>query len=96
MCGTDSVIRRAAQLAMEKPLCVVKFAKPDQDMRCDVPLVGLPTIAVMQECGATAMSVDAGRTLLFDRDQMLPEADAAGITIVGISGSPGVRSPSRI
>ncbi len=45
--GTAAVIRRAAQLAMEKPPCVVKVAKPDQDMRFDVPLVGLPTIAVM-------------------------------------------------
>ena len=52
MYGTDAVIRHAAQLAMEKPLCVVKFAKPDQDMSFDVPLVDLPTIAVMQECDA--------------------------------------------
>ena len=96
MYGTDAVIHRAAQLALETLLCVVKVAKPDQDMRFDVPLVGVPTIAVMQECSATAMSVDAGRTLLFDRDQMLTEANAAGITIVGISGSPSVRSPSRI
>ena len=90
------VIRRSAQLPMEKPLCVVKVARPDQDMRFVVPVVGLHTIAVMQECGATAMSVDAGRTLSSDRDQMLTETDAAGIAIVGISGSPGVRSPSRI
>jgi len=69
----------------ERRLCVVKVAKPNQDMRFDVPVVGLPTIAVMQECGATALSVDAGRTLLFDRDQMLAEADAAGITIVGVA-----------
>ena len=96
MYGTDVVIRRAAQLAMEKPLCVVKVARPNQDMRFVVPVVGLHTIAVMQECGATAMSVDAGRTLPFDRDQMLTGTDAAGITIVGIPGSPGVRSPRRI
>ncbi|MGH9784217.1 MAG: LpxI family protein [Terriglobia bacterium] len=68
-----------------KPLCVVKVAKPGQDMRFDVPVVGLPTIAVMRECHATALSVDAGRTLLFDRDQMLADADAAGIAIVGAS-----------
>ncbi len=83
--GTDAVIRRAAQLAQGKPLCVVKVAKPNQDMRFDVPVIGLPTIAVMQECNATALSVSAGRTLLFDRDQMLAEADAAEITIVGAS-----------
>jgi hypothetical protein len=67
-----------------KPLSVIKVAKPNQDMRFDVPVVGLPTIAVMRDCDATALSVDAGRTLLFDRDQMLAEADAAGITIVGV------------
>ena len=83
--GTDAVIRRAAQLAQGKPLCVVKVAKPGQDMRFDVPVVGLSTIAVMRDCGATALSVDAGRTLLFDREQMLSEADEAGIAIVGIS-----------
>jgi len=83
--GTDAVIRRAAKLAQGKPLSVIKVAKPGQDMRFDVPVVGLPTIAVMRDCGATALSVDAGRTLLFDRDQMLAEADAAGITIVGAS-----------
>ena len=83
--GTDAVIRRAAQLAQGKPLCVVKVAKPNQDMRFDVPVVGLPTIAVMRECHATALSVGAGRTLLFDRDQMLAEADQAGIAIVGAS-----------
>ena len=86
--GTDAVIRRAAQLAQGKPLCVVKVAKPDQDMRFDVPVVGLPTITVMQECGATALSVDAGRTLLFDREQMLSEANDAAITIVGVTSEP--------
>src|SRR3990167_3108271 len=86
--GTDAVIRRAAQLAQGKPLCVVKVAKPDQDMRFDVPVVGLPTVTVMQECGATDLSVDAGRTLLFDREQMLSDANEAGITIVGTQSEP--------
>ena len=86
--GTDAAIRRAAQLAQGKSLCVVKVAKPGQDMRFDVPVVGLPTIAVMRECGATALSVDAGRTLLFDREQMLAKADGAGITIVGVTSEP--------
>ena len=86
--GTDAVIRRAAQLAHGKPLSVIKVAKPDQDMRFDVPVVGLPTIAVMQECGATALSVDAGKTLLFDRDQLLAEANGAGITIIGTPTEP--------
>ena len=82
--GTDAVIRRAAELAGGKPLSVVKVAKPNQDMRFDVPVVGLPTIAVMEECGATALSVAAGKTLLFDREQMIARADEAGVTIVGI------------
>ena len=86
--GTDATIRRAAQLADGKPLSVIKVSKPNQDMRFDVPVVGLPTIAVMQECGATALSVDAGKTLLFDRDELIALADAAGIAIVGTQ--PGV------
>lgn len=87
--GTDAVIERAAQLADGRPLCVIKVAKPDQDMRFDVPVVGLPTIAVMQECGVTALSLDAGKTLLFDRDELLRAADAAGITIVGAGPESG-------
>jgi DUF1009 family protein len=83
--GTDAVIRRAAELAGGKPLCVVKVSKPNQDMRFDVPVVGLPTVAVMKECGATALSLDAGKTLLFSRDELLAEANGAGITIVGTS-----------
>ena len=86
--GTDAAIRRAAQLAQGKPLAVIKVSKPNQDMRFDVPVVGLPTVTVMQECGATALSVDAGRTLLFDREQMLAEANDAGITIVGATSEP--------
>ncbi len=83
--GTDATIRRAAELAHGKPLTVVKVSKPGQDMRFDVPVVGLPTIQVMQECGATALSLDAGKTLIFNRDEMMAEADEVGITIVGVS-----------
>ena len=86
--GTDAAIRRAAQLAGGQPLCVIKVSKPNQDMRFDVPVVGLPTVAVMIECGATALSLDAGKTLLFDRDELLARADAAGIAIVGVSSEP--------
>jgi DUF1009 family protein len=86
--GTDAVIRRAAELAGGKPLCVVKVSKPNQDMRFDVPVVGLPTIAVMKRSGATALSLDAGKNLLFDRDAMLAEANRAGITIVGVASEP--------
>jgi len=79
--GTDEVIARAARLANGKPLVVVKVSKPGQDMRFDVPVVGLPTISQMKEGGATALAVDAGRTLLFDRQRLIESADAAGITI---------------
>ncbi len=81
--GTDAVIRRAAQLAAGQPLTVVKVSKPAQDMRFDVPVVGMSTIEVMRESGATALSIDAGKALLFDRDAMLAAADEAGIAMVG-------------
>jgi DUF1009 family protein len=81
--GTDAIIRRAAQLTGGKPLSVIKVAKQNQDMRFDVPVVGVSTVSVMNECGATALSVDAGKTLLFERDAMLRKADEYGITIVG-------------
>lgn len=81
--GTDAVIRRAGLLAAGQPLTVVKVAKAKQDMRFDVPVVGMPTIETMREAGATALSVDAGKTLMFDRDRVIAAADDAGITIVG-------------
>ncbi len=80
--GTDEVIARAGRLAGTGTR-VVKVAKPAQDMRFDVPVVGLPTIEAMREAGATALSVDAGRTLLFDRPELVAAADRAGIAIVG-------------
>lgn len=80
--GTDAVIKRAGELAKGK-LTVVKVAKPDQDMRFDVPVVGVPTIAAMIDAGATCLSVTAGKTLVFDRDKMVSLADKHGISIVG-------------
>jgi UDP-2,3-diacylglucosamine hydrolase len=79
--GTDEVIARAARIADGKPLVVVKVSKPAQDMRFDVPVVGLPTVEQMRSAGATALVVDAGRTLLFDRTKLIEAADAAGIAI---------------
>lgn len=81
--GTDATIRRAATLSHGKPLTVVKVAKPQQDMRFDVPVTGLSTIMVMKECGASALSIESGKTLVFERSEMLRYADQAGITIVG-------------
>jgi DUF1009 family protein len=82
--GTDEAIARAARIVSGKPLVVVKVSKPQQDMRFDVPVVGLPTIAVMKSAGATALAIDARRTLLFDRAELLAAADAAGIAIQAV------------
>jgi len=79
--GTDETIARAARFAQGKPLVVVKVSKPKQDMRFDVPVVGLPTVEAMQRAGATALGIDAARTLLFDRERLIELADAAGIAI---------------
>ena len=79
--GTDETIARAARITGGKPLVVVKVSKPGQDMRFDVPVVGLPTIEQMRDAGATALAVDAGRTLLFDRAKLIELADGAGIAI---------------
>src|ERR1700674_2064825 len=82
--GTDETIARAARITGGKPLVVVKVSKPGQDMRFDVPVVGLPTIEQMRGAGATALAVDAGRTLLFDRTKLIEWADAAGIAIQAV------------
>ena len=79
--GTDETIERAARFAEGKPLVVVKVSKPRQDMRFDVPVVGLPTVEAMRQAGATALAIDASRTLLFDREKLIEMADAAGIAI---------------
>jgi len=80
--GTDAVIERAGRLA-GPGVRIVKVAKPNQDMRFDVPVVGLATIEAMRVAGATALSVDAGRALLLDGDGAIRAAEAAGICIVG-------------
>lgn len=80
--GTDATIKRAGELANGK-LTVVKVAKPGQDMRFDVPVVGVPTIETMIAAGATCLSVTAGQTLIFDREEMVAMADKNKIVIVG-------------
>lgn len=80
--GTDRVIARAGQLA-GPGVSIVKVAKPNQDMRFDVPVVGVATIRAMSVAGATLLSIDAGRTLMMDGDAVIAAADAAGIAIVG-------------
>ena len=92
--GTDATIARAGEIfksldgdesTLTRRLTVVKVAKPNQDMRFDVPVVGVPTIAAMRAAGATCLCVEAGRTLLFDREAMIAAADAAGIAMTGVA-----------
>jgi len=91
--GTDAVIERAGAImqslddeasTLERSLTVVKVAKPKQDMRFDVPVIGIRTLEVMQRAGATCLAIEAHRTLLFDGDNVVTLADQAGITIVAI------------
>ena len=91
--GTDATIERAGRLMatleateavalLERRLTVVKVAKPNQDMRFDVPVVGVSTVETMLRAGASCLSIEAGKTLLFDRDALLERASKAGIAIV--------------
>jgi len=91
--GTDAAIERAGQLmrsldegeasTLARKLTIVKVAKPNQDMRFDVPVIGVRTVETMVRAGASCLSVETGRTLLFDREALLERAAAAGIAIVG-------------
>jgi UDP-2,3-diacylglucosamine hydrolase len=87
--GTDAAVERASRLAAGRTLTVVKVSKPAQDMRFDVPVVGVPTIEVMRQSGATALGIDAGRTLLFDQAELVAAADRAGITIDSLAPPDG-------
>jgi len=82
--GTDAVIERGGRLAGPGAR-VVKVAKPRQDMRFDIPVVGEGTLAAMSEAGALALAVDSGKTLLIDRTAFLQAADRAGVTVWGLS-----------
>ena len=81
--GTDAVVLRAGELASGRRLTVVKSAKPNQDMRFDVPVVGPTTIGKMRQAGAATLAVVAGKTLLIDRDELLTAADEAKIAVWG-------------
>ncbi|MGA7382567.1 MAG: UDP-2,3-diacylglucosamine diphosphatase LpxI [Terriglobales bacterium] len=89
--GTDATIERAGQImasldadasTLSRALTVIKAAKPNQDMRFDVPVIGLKTIATMRKAGATCLALDAGKCLLLDGNEIVTAADAAGIAIV--------------
>lgn len=91
--GTDATIARAGVLmrsldgeasTLDRALTVVKVAKPKQDLRFDVPVIGVPTVETMIAAGATCLAIEAGRTLLFDRAALVSLADSAGIAIVGV------------
>lgn len=95
--GTDAAIERAGALmgslddeasTLDRQLTVVKVAKPNQDMRFDVPVIGLRTIESMTRAGAKCLSVEAGRTLLFDREHLIAAANRAGLAIVGVPRRP--------
>jgi DUF1009 family protein len=85
--GTDAMLRRAAALVNGKPLRLVKVSRRRAHLLFDVPVAGPGTIAVMRETGTTMLAVDAGRTLLLDREEMIRDADEAGVAIIGYSVS---------
>ena len=89
--GTDATIERAGHImgslrgdasTLSRALTVVKIAKPNQDMRFDVPVIGVKTIEVMQAAGATCLALDAGKCLLLDGEKVIDAANAAGMTVV--------------
>jgi DUF1009 family protein len=82
--GTDAMLRRAASLVEGKRLALVKASSRRRHLLFDVPAIGPGTVAVMVETGTTALAVDAGRTLLLDREEMIAKANAAGLAIVGL------------
>ncbi|HET8635643.1 MAG TPA: UDP-2,3-diacylglucosamine diphosphatase LpxI [Acidobacteriaceae bacterium] len=91
--GTDSAIERAGALmgsleeeasTLDRSLTVIKIAKPKQDMRFDVPVIGVGTVETMRRAGATCLAIEAGRTLVFDADNVMTIADAAGIAVVAL------------
>src|SRR5580658_334034 len=93
--GTDATIERAGQImgslhgdasTLSRALTVVKIAKPNQDMRFDVPVIGAKTIEVMRAAGATCLALDAGKCLMLDGERIVEAADAVGIAIVADEG----------
>lgn len=83
--GTDNCIRRAGDLCRRGGFVVVKVAKPQQDMRFDVPTVGIQTIQTMRECGAKVLAIESDRTILLDREQVIQTADQLGIAVVALN-----------
>lgn len=84
--GTDEAIRRGGKLA-KKGAVVVKTAKPNQDLRFDVPVVGIETLKSMQTAGASVLAVEAGRVIVVNREEVVKMADSFGISVMGFDGS---------
>ena len=82
--GTNAAVRRGGELGGAGAV-VVKVSKPQQDLRFDVPAVGPDTIAVMREVGASVLALEAGKTLMLDKPELLLAADAQGISVVGLN-----------
>ena len=93
--GTDAMLRRAAGLVNGKPLRLVKVSRRRGHLLFDVPVAGPGTIEVMQETGTTVLAVDAGRTLLLDRDEMLGRANECGVAVVGCEVAANERGIGR-
>jgi UDP-2,3-diacylglucosamine hydrolase len=82
--GTDAVIRRAGELGNKAGLTVIKVSKPKQDMRFDIPVIGIATLKNMLASGATALVIDAQRTLIFDKEEIVEVADKNNVAIVAL------------
>jgi UDP-2,3-diacylglucosamine hydrolase len=82
--GTDAIIERAASLVNGRLLRIVKLAKPNQDLRFDVPVIGLATVRLMARLKVSALAIEARKTLVMDREDLIREADAADLTIVAV------------
>jgi DUF1009 family protein len=83
--GTDECIRRAGQLCRRGGLTVVKVAKPQQDLRFDMPTIGVQTLQTMREAGARVLAIEAGMTILLDQQEVIQLADKLGISIVALN-----------
>jgi len=83
--GTDACIRRAGELCHKGGFTVVKVAKPRQDMRFDVPTIGMQTIHTMHESGAKVLAVESDKTIILDQEAVLRLAEQFGISIVALN-----------
>jgi hypothetical protein len=88
--GTDAVIRRAAAITGNQRITVIKVSKPNQDMRFDVPVIGLPTVQLMAEVNASVLAIDAHKTLLMDRDQLIEFANQHDICVAAYDPEDGL------